>query len=454
MSTQRSVSYAATEVTSAARATRTRYTILAAILLLATVAYADRAILSIAGPGIAKEFGLNPIQLGYVLSAFSWAYVVGQIPGGLLLDRVGTKVMYGATLILWSLATILVGFVGKVTSDVSMALGLLFALRFALGLIEAPSFPANSRVTVMWFPKEERGFATSLFASASYFAVAIFSPFAGWLTGKFGWPAPFFALGVIGIACAGIWARVMHEPRKHPRVSPAELDRLVAGGAMIDIDSKLERLSRPAVSGKALRMLLGNRMLWCSYIGQYCVIALSYFFITWFPIYLVQARGMNVMQAGLATMLPAIAGFLGGIAGGVISDALIRHGWSVSWARKTPYIVGMAVGCCIVFSAFTENNTVIVLLMTLAFLGKGAAAGAGTWAIVCDTAPREAVGLAGAIFNCIGNIGGIVTPIVFGYIVQATGGYTAGLYFVAAHCVVAALVYLVFMGRIERVNVN
>jgi ACS family glucarate transporter-like MFS transporter len=246
----------------------------------------------------------------------------------------------------------------------------------------------------------------------------------------------------------------MYEPRKHPRVSPAELDRLVAGGAMIDIDSKLERLSRPAVSGKALRMLLGNRMLWCSYIGQYCVIALSYFFITWFPIYLVQARGMNVMQAGLATMLPAIAGFLGGIAGGAISDSLIRHGWSVSWARKTPYIVGMAVGCCIVFSAFTESNTVIVLLMTLAFFGKGAAAGAGTWAIACDTAPREAVGLAGAIFNCIGNIGGIVTPIVFGYIVQATGGYTAGLYFVAAHCVVAALVYLVFMGRIERVKVS
>jgi MFS transporter, ACS family, glucarate transporter len=451
MSTQRTAGYAATQ---AARVTRTRFSILAAILLLATVAYADRAILSIAGPGIAKEFGLNHIQLGYVLSAFSWAYVVGQIPGGLLLDRLGTKAVYGATLVLWSVATILVGFVGRVTTDLSVALGLLFALRFALGLIEAPSFPANSRVTVMWFPKEERGLATSLFASASYFAVAIFSPLAGWLTGKFGWPAPFFALGLIGIASAGLWAVVMHEPRKHPRISKAELDRLVEGGAMIDIDSKHERLSRPAVSGKALRLLLSNRMLWCSYIGQYCVIALSYFFITWFPIYLVQARGMNVMQAGLATMLPAIAGFLGGIAGGVISDFLIRCGWSISWARKTPYIIGMAVGGCIVFSAFTESNTVIVLLMTLAFFGKGAAAGAGTWAIVSDTAPREAVGLAGAIFNCIGNIGGIITPIVFGYIVQATGGYTAGLYFVAAHCVVAALVYLVFMGRIERVKVN
>jgi ACS family glucarate transporter-like MFS transporter len=380
--------------------------------------------------------------------------VIGQIPGGLLLDRLGTKAVYGATLVLWSIATILVGFIGKITSDLSVALGLLFALRFALGFIEAPSFPANSRVTVMWFPKDERGLATSLFASASYFAVAIFSPLAGWLVAKFGWPAPFFALGLIGIASAGLWAVVMHEPRKHPRASQAELDHIVAGGAMVDIDSSQERLSRPVVSSKVLRVLLGNRMLWCSYIGQYCAIALSYFFITWFPIYLVQARGMNIMQAGLATMLPAISGFLGGIAGGVISDLLIRRGWSVSWARKTPYIVGMAVGCCLVFSAFTESNTVIVLLMTIAFFGKGTAAGAGTWAIVSDTAPREAVGLAGAIFNCVGNIGGIVTPIVFGYIVEATGDYTAGLYFVAAHCLVAAVVYLFFMGKIERVKMS
>src|SRR6201996_735073 len=229
MFSERTTQYTATD---SQRITRTRFSVLAAILLLATVAYADRAILSIAGPGISKEFGLNHVQLGYVLSAFSWAYVVGQIPGGLLLDRLGTKKMYGATLILWSIATMLVGFIGNGTSDLSIALALLFALRFALGLIEAPSFPANGRVAVMWFPKEERGLATSLFASASYFAVAIFSPFAGWLTAKVGWAAPFFALGMIGIAAAGVWVLVMHEPRKHPRISEAELDHIVAGGAM------------------------------------------------------------------------------------------------------------------------------------------------------------------------------------------------------------------------------
>jgi ACS family glucarate transporter-like MFS transporter len=434
--------------------THTRYAILAMILLLATIAYADRSILSIAAPGIAKEFGLSHVQLGYVLSAFSWAYVIGQVPGGLLLDRLGTKAVYGVTLVLWSIATILVGFIGQVTTELSVALGLLFALRFALGFIEAPSFPANNRVTAMWFPKDERGLATSLFASASYFAVAIFSPLAGWLTSRYGWPAPFFALGLLGIASAVAWARLMHEPRRHPGMSPQELQHLVAGGAMVDIDSAHERDARPTASWATARVLLGNRMLWCAYLGQYCVIALSYFFITWFPIYLVQARGMSVAQAGLSTMLPAVAGFVGGIAGGGVSDLLIRRGWSVSWARKTPYIVGMAVGCCLVLSAFTDSNAAIVGLMTLAFFGKGAAAGAGTWAIACDTAPREAVGLAGAIFNCVGNVGGIVTPIVFGYIVQATHGYTAGLYFVAAHCLAAALIYLFFMGRIERVKVG
>jgi ACS family glucarate transporter-like MFS transporter len=422
------------------------------ILLLATVAYADRAILSIAGPGISKEFGLNHVQLGYVLSAFSWAYVVGQIPGGLLLDRLGTKTMYGATLILWSIATMLIGFIGNFTSDLSVALGLLFALRFALGLIEAPSFPANGRVAVMWFPKEERGLATSLFASASYFAVAIFSPFAGWLTSRFGWPAPFIALGLIGIAAAGVWAVVMHEPRKHPRVSSAELEHIIAGGAMIDIDSKQELKSRPVLAPGAIRALLGNRMLWCAYIGQYCTIALSYFFITWFPIYLVQARGMNILDAGFATIAPAVFGFLGGISGGYISDKLLASGWSLSWARKTPYIVGMLMAASLVLAAVIPSNVGIIAMMSFAFFGKGVAAGAGTWTIVSDTAPKEAVGLAGAIFNGIGNMAGFITPLLFGIIVGLTGSYSIGLVFVGAHCVVAALLFLLVMGPIERVG--
>lgn len=426
--------------------------ILCIILLLATVAYADRSILSMAIPGLRKEFGLSPVQIGYVLSAFSWSYVLGQIPGGLILDTFGTRHVYGVALILWSGCTFLLGFTGEFASSTAGTVIVLFGLRFALGLIEAPSFPANARCTIMWFPKSERGFATSLFASAQYFAVSIFSPLAGWLVSRFGWPWPFFVLGVLGLVCAVVWYGFMREPRRHPGVSPRELETIIAGGALVDIDSVKERRAKSRLTLAVVRALVTNRMLWCAYVGQYCIIALSYFFITWFPVYLVQGRGMNILNAGFATIAPAIFGFAGGLFGGLLSDWLIRIGWSISWARKTPYIVGMLVASLLAIAARLDSNVMVIALMSLAYFGKGTAAGAGTWAVVSDTAPREAIGLAGAIFNCVGNIAGIVTPIVFGYIVAMTGSYGVGLAFVGAHCIVAALMFLFVMGDIERVT--
>ncbi len=436
----------------AAKRTHVRVWILAIILFLSTVAYADRSILSMAGSGIKQEFGLSTVQLGYILSAFSWAYVLGQLPGGLILDRFGTKIVYGVTLVLWSLSTFVLGFVGEFGASVTGTVILLFSLRFALGFIEAPSFPANARVTVMWFPKSERGRASSLFASAQYFAVSIFSPLSGWLVSQFGWPWPFFLLGVVGFLAAIVWMYYMHEPRNHPKISREELDYIIDGGALVDIDSIKERTAKARLSAAVVKSLVTNRMLWCAYIGQYCIIALSYFFITWFPIYLVQARGMDILHAGFATLAPSIFGFAGGISGGIISDYLIKVGWSVSWARKTPYIVGMLMASSLVIASVADSNLLVVALMSFAFYGKGIAAGAGTWTVVSDTAPQEAVGLAGSIFNCVGNIAGIVTPIVFGYIVATTGSYGIGLFFVGAHCIVAALVFLLVMGKIERVG--
>jgi len=429
-----------------------RVWILMLILFLSVIAYADRSILSIAGGAIKEEFGLSPIQLGFILSAFSWAYVIGQIPGGLFLDRFGTRRVYGITLVLWSISTLAMGFVGEFSTGLTSALVIMFSLRFALGLIEAPSFPANARVAIMWFPKAERGRASSLFASSQYFAVGIFSPLSGWLVSEFGWPWPFFVLGVIGIVAFFVWLWYMQEPRLHRNVSPQELNHIVAGGGLIDIDSAQQRKDKSRLSRATFRKLLTNRMLWCAYIGQYCTIALSYFFITWFPIYLVQARGMDILHAGFATIAPALFGFAGGISGGIISDYLIRKGWSVSWARKTPYIVGMLMAATLIAAAVANSNFWVIAIMSFAFYGKGVAAGAGTWAVISDTAPKEAVGLAGAIFNCIGNIAGIVTPIIFGYLVALTGSYSVGLVFVGAHCIVAACCFLFVMGPIERVG--
>ncbi|MDE1157271.1 MAG: MFS transporter [Neorhizobium sp.] len=438
--------------TTSSSSSHVRYWMLALIMLLSTIAYADRSVLSIAGSGIRDEFGLTPIQLGYILSAFSWAYVLGQIPGGLLLDRFGTRAVYGTTAILWSIATFAVGFVGELTADVTAAVVLLFALRFALGFIEAPGFPANARLTLMWFPKEERGFPSATFSSASYFAVAIFSPLSGYLVSKLGWPAPFFLLGVAGAVAAVLWFAFMREPRQHPNVSNSELDHIMKGGGLIDIDASKTRSEAGLPSGALIKSLLSRRMLWCAYLGQYCAVALSYFFITWFPIYLVKDRGMDILNAGFAAVAPSLFGFAGGILGGYLSDLLVKRGFSLSLARKIPFVGGMLLATTLVCAALTDSNTMIIAIMTFAFFGKGIAAGAGTWTLVSDTAPREAVGFAGSIFNCVGNIAGIVTPIIFGYIVAGTGSYEIGLFFVGGHCLIAALLYAFVMGPIVRVE--
>ncbi|BAN98741.1 hypothetical protein E05_39750 [Plautia stali symbiont] len=197
-----------------------RIWILCLILFLSVVAYADRSCRS-------------PARRSN--SAFSWAYVIGQIPRGLILDRFGTKKVYGVTLALWSISTLLMGFLGEFSSGMTMALTLMFALRFALGLIEAPSFPANARAVIMWFPGAERGRASSLFALAQYFAVAIFSPLSGWLVSRYGWEWPFFVLGGIGVLAVFVWAGYMRSPRQHPHVSASELHYIEQGGALVDM---------------------------------------------------------------------------------------------------------------------------------------------------------------------------------------------------------------------------
>ena len=160
--------------------TNARYWIVVMLFIVTSFNYGDRATLSIAGSEMAKDIGLDPVGMGYVFSAFSWAYVIGQIPGGWLLDRFGSKRVYFWSIFIWSMFTLLQGFV-----DIFSGFGIivaLFTLRFLVGLAEAPSFPGNSRIVAAWFPAQERGTAVSIFNSAQYFATVIFAPIMGWLT--------------------------------------------------------------------------------------------------------------------------------------------------------------------------------------------------------------------------------------------------------------------------------
>ena len=431
--------------------TNVRWIVLSMLFVVTTINFASRATLSIAGPDLRAALGLSPVQMGYVFSAFAWSYVVAQLPGGWLLDRFGSKPTYFVALTAWSLFTLFQGAVGFFTGGAAVIL--LFVLRFAVGAAEAPSFPGNGRITSAWFPAGERGFASAIFNAAQYFATAFFSPVMGWLVHAFGWPSVFYVVGGLGLAAALAWNRVIDGPMTHPWVNRAEVDYIRAGGALVDLDGGATPASKSEVRTFAcLGELLGNRMLLGLYVFQYCINTLTYFFLTWFPLYLVSERHMTILKAGFVASVPAICGFAGGVLGGWVSDRLIRAGWSLSAARKTPIVVGLALATSMAACNVVTSDAVVVAIMSLAFFGKGV--GALGWAVVSDTSPKQAGGLSGALFNTFGNAAGITTPIVIGYILQSTGSFAGALTFVAVHAAIALVAMLVVVGDIRRVELN
>ncbi len=431
--------------------THVRYLILFMLFVVTTINYADRATLSIAGASIQEDLGIDAVSLGYVFSAFGWAYVLGQIPGGWLLDRFGSKKVYAISIFTWSLFTLLqsfvghIGFIGVVTS--------LFILRMLVGLAEAPSFPGNARIVAAWFPTEERGTASAIFNSAQYFATVLFAPIMGWVTYVFGWPYVFLLMGSIGIFLSIIWLKVIYSPREHPLINEAEFLHIQQNGGLVDMDQASDTgpkaTRRKGPGWPHVKQLLTSRMLLGVYLAQYCINSITWFFLTWFPVYLVQERGMTILKAGFVASLPAICGFIGGILGGVISDFLLRKGRTLSVARKTPIVIGLGLSTSMIVCNYVDAEGLVIGIMALAFFGKGL--GALGWAVVSDTSPRQMAGLSGGLFNTFGNIASISTPIVIGYIINATGSFEWALIYVAANGAVAVFSYLVIVGRIERV---
>ena len=430
--------------------TRVRYLILLMLFLVTTINYADRATIAIAGSSLQKDLGIDAVTLGFIFSAFGWAYVAGQIPGGWLLDRFGSKKIYALSIFTWSLFTLLQGYVGEF--GVGSAVVVLFMLRFMVGLAEAPSFPGNARIVAAWFPTAERGTASAIFNSAQYFATVLFAPLMGWIVYKFGWQHVFVVMGALGILFSAVWMKVIYSPREHPRINKEEFDHIANNGGMVDMDQDKGKGSSSGPKWDYIRQLLTNRMMLGIYLSQYCINGITYFFLTWFPVYLVQERGMTILKAGIIASLPAICGFIGGVLGGIISDYLLRKGHSLTFARKAPIIGGLLLSTSIVACNYVDIEWMVVGFMALAFFGKGV--GALGWAVMSDASPKQIAGLSGGLFNTFGNIASITTPIVIGYIISSTGSFKWALVFVGANAVVAVFSYIFIVGEIKRVELK
>ncbi|ENU4008338.1 MFS transporter [Klebsiella oxytoca] len=418
------------------------------ITLVLTLATGDRATLSVAGPEMQKELGITAVEIGYLFSAFSWAYVISMTPAGWVADKVGSKRAMFLGILLWSVMTVFMGLVSYITFVVPA----LLILRFLLGVCESPVGPSAGRIIAAWFPSQERGVAGAIFNSAQYASLAIFTPLMAWLCHAFGWDHVFIVMGVIGIIIAFCWSKFFYVPTRHPGINNEEMEYLKEGGALVELDTVASvKGERKRAGWQEIGQLFKSRMLIGIFIGQYCISAITWFFMTWFPIYLVKERGMSILQAGFMASVPAICGLVGGIMSGFFSDWLLRKTNNLSLARKVPITIGLTMSASMILCNYVGSEALVMFLMSAAFFGKGF--GSLGWAVVADTAPKEIIGTTGGLFNSLGNIAGIVTPVVIGYILQETGSFANALVFVGTHGIIAVCSYWFIVGKIERLKI-
>lgn len=418
--------------------TRVRLGILLLLFVSVVINYMDRSNISIAAPLLGKDLKLDSVHMGLIFSAFGWAYAILQIPGGFVLDKIGSRFMYLITLGLWSLATLLQGTV--------KGFGALFGLRLGLGVFEAPAFPTNNRVVTTWFPEKERASAIGFYTSGQFVGLAFLTPVLVYLQTKFGWQSLFYITGAIGIVWAIIWVLLYRDPGKSKRINQAELDYIREGGGLAD------SLDRKGSQNKAkfsdLKYVFKSRKLWGVFLGQFAVTSTLWFFLTWFPTYLVKYRGLDFIKAGFLSSLPFLAAFVGVLLSGFISDFLIRRGATTGTARKTPVILGLLLSISIVGANFVNSPALIILFMTIAFLGNGLAS--ITWVFVSTLSPAKLVGVTGGVFNFVGNLSGIIIPLVIGFLVKG-GSFAPAIIFIAVIALCGALSYIFLVGKVERI---
>ena len=402
--------------------------------------YLDRTVLGIAAPFLTRDLGLTAAQMGLVFSAFSWSYALLQIPGGIFLDRFGTRLTYFIAVVLWSLFTALMA--------ATRSLNGLIATRIGVGVFEAPCFPANSRVLATWFPQRERARANAVYSFGQYVGLGFLSVPLFWITQRFGWRGLFIVVGLFGMVFGAIWWLLYRNPAESSAVNQAELDYIEAGGGG-------EYKGEPVrFKWRHIRLLLGKRQIVGASIGQFGGNSTQVFFVTWFPTYLVTARGMTFIQAGFMTSLPYIGASIGVILGGLISDAILKRTGSANLARKLPIVSGMLLASTIVAANYVpaENNAAVILIMSIAFFGQGMT-NLG-WTVVSDVAPKKLIGLTAGIFNLSANLAGIVTPLVIGVAFQLTGSFVGPLVYVGAVALIGAFSYSVILGDIHRLDLE
>lgn len=418
------------------------------------IAYVDRANLGVAAPHIQEDLGISAAVMGVVMSIFPLALAITQLPAGVLIDRIGPRIMYFVAVVWWSLVTMATALVNNVA--------LLFTSRALLGVGESPAHGSTLKATSEWFPRRERALASSFYDLGSEFGSAISIPLVTVLIAATGWRGSFVLCGLLGLLWAIWWIRSYRSPAQHPKLSERELAYIRQGGARIAPERGPGRRDSGAPGtgeqrseegaeaiGVAWYNLLRYRTVWGIIIGFVCRVFVMYFFITWFPSYLANERGFTLLEIGFLGAIPGLVAIGGDLAGGFFSDWLIRRGRSTTSARKIPLVAGMLVGSAVGFAGFVSSGGMALALLTLSYTGVAFCTGA-LWSLPADVAPGPGnVATIGALMNTAANIARAVSATLVGALAGLTGSFTVPLIAMGGFTVLGALAFGLLVGEVK-----
>ena len=413
---------------------KTRHIILAVMCLMYFISYIDRVNIAVAGPLIRHEMGLSTVQLGLVFSAFAYPYAAMQIIGGWLADKFGPKLVLTLLSLLWGAATLATGFAGGVM--------MLVLMRFLLGVGEGGAFPTATRAFTYWMPVSERGFAQGVTHSFARLGGAVTPPLVLAVVIAGGWRDAFILLGIASLVWTALYMRVFtNSPEQNRRITPEETAEI--GYRRGDCD-RAKRALTP------WRKLI--RRMWLVTFVDFCYGWLLWVYLTWLPSYLKESRGFDLKHLALFTALPLLAGVVGDTLGGVVSDRLFKWTGRLRFARCAVLVTGMGGSLAFLVPMISTSNPIHAVIFLSGSFFFLEITNPVLWTLPLDIAGKYA-GTAGGMMNTGFGIAGMVSPVVFGYLIMRTGSYDLP-FMISAGLLVLGLVAACFINPARTVEAD
>ena len=421
--------------------TRYRWFIIFLVFVATTINYLDRQIIGLLKPILETEFSWSETDFARIVMAFTAAYAVGLLVSGWFIDRVGTKVGYAVTIVIWSIA-------GMLHALARSAFGFGLA-RVGLGLGEAGNYPAAMKTVAEWFPKKERGLATGLFNAGTSIGVVVAVLLVPLILQSYGWQEVFWITGASGFVWLVAWLIFYDIPARQKRLSTAERDYILS-----DQDTQLET----GTKGVRWASLFGYRQTWVLIVGKGLIDPIYWFFLFWLPSYFSAMFALDLKKPSWELMIIYTATTLGSIGGGYFSSLLIKRGWPILKARKTVLLVFALVELSVILLQFATNVWVAVGLLSLAVAVHQAWA-TNVFTLASDLFPKEAVSSVVGIGGMAGAVGGILFPMLVGSLLdsyKAAGNLAGGYYVLFTICgftyLIAWIIIHLLTRQIQRVQ--